>query len=436
MKKLHLVELNEVNFDLVGSYIKEYPGKFPNFEKLLAQNGALTHSECEYRNIEPWIQWVSVHTMCDYEKHKVFRLGDMTNSNLPQIFELIEKSGYCVGCTSPMNTVNRLSKNSIFIPDPWTDTHPDSSFWSTAIHKALVQAVNDNAKSKLKISTVLTLGLAFLRFSSIADWKTYLTLIRKRNKSWNKALFLDLFLSDLHFTRSKKAKIDFSTVFLNGFAHIQHHYFVNSQFYNGDLSNPSEYISKSDDPIFDALVVYDKIFKKFLLDDDYDFIVATGLRQIPVKEQKLYYRLKDHRDFLTLIGLEGFEVFPRMTRDFLLTFENFKSKEKNLHIMGDATLNGEKLFDHIEERDDGLFVTLTYDGSLDGVIKVGNTKLDISPSDALVFVAVKNGHHDGTGYIFTNNKKIRLAFKDKVLHVKEIGIHILQYFNLNQASSN
>ena len=122
MKRLHLVELNEVNFDLVEKYLKKYQGNFPNFEKLLTNTGARTHSEREYENIEPWIQWVSVHTMLDFAAHKVFRLGDMNSSELPQIFELVEECGYKVGCTSPMNTVNRLSEPAFFIPDPWTDT--------------------------------------------------------------------------------------------------------------------------------------------------------------------------------------------------------------------------------------------------------------------------------------------------------------------------
>ena len=124
-----------------------------------------------------------------------------------------------------------------------------------------------------------------------------------------------------------------------------------------------------------------------------------------------------------------------MTRDFLLKFESSKSKEENIRLLRDVTLNEKKLFDHIEERDEGLFVTLTYDGDLDGVIKLGNLKVDISPSDALVFVAVKNGHHDGTGYIFTNNETMQSALEDKVIHVKEIGMHILQYFNPKQAHS-
>ena len=432
MKRLHLVELNEVNFDLVEKYLKKYPGNFPNFEKLLTHVGARTYSEREYENIEPWIQWVSVHTMLDFAEHKVFRLGDMNSSDLPQIFELVEKCGYKVGCTSPMNTVNRLSEPAFFIPDPWTATNPDESFWSTAIHKALVQAVNDNAKSKITFGTLFTLGLAFLFFSSKANWKTYAKLVAKRKKSWNKALFLDLFLSDLHFSRSKKANVDFSTIFFNAFAHIQHHYFANSQFYEGNVINPGEYISQSDDPIFDALFVYDKIFGKFLSDTDYDFILATGLRQVPVEQTKLYYRLKNHKEFLTLIGLKGFQVFPRMTRDFLLKFESAELHEKNIQILRDATLNGQMLFEGIEERDEGVFVTLTYDRELEGQIKIGNHNISVSPVDAFVFVAIKNGHHDSTGYVYTSSEKIGLELQSKSQHVSKIGSYILQYFKRDQ----
>ena len=35
MKKINLIELNEINFDIVKEYISENSGQFPGFEKLL-----------------------------------------------------------------------------------------------------------------------------------------------------------------------------------------------------------------------------------------------------------------------------------------------------------------------------------------------------------------------------------------------------------------
>ena len=157
MKKLNLIELNEINFELVEKYISEYPKNFQGFEKLHDLMRFETSSEKVYEHIEPWIQWSSVHTCKTYSQHQIFRLGDIVNYQGDQIFEKIEKAGYLVGCISPMNTENRLSRPAYFIPDPWTNTTSDSSVISKAVHQALKQAVNDNAKGKLNLSTYISL---------------------------------------------------------------------------------------------------------------------------------------------------------------------------------------------------------------------------------------------------------------------------------------
>ena len=154
-----------------------------------------------------------------------------------------------------MNTENRLARPSFFIPDPWTNTSSDNSYISRWIHEALRQAVNDNAEEKIQPITILYLLISFLRFSRIRDWPTYFSLFLKRKKRWNKALFLDLFLSDLFIGLIKSKKSDFSTLFLNGFAHVQHYL---SKTLCGSLENPSKYVEK-DDPILDAIKIYDQL---------------------------------------------------------------------------------------------------------------------------------------------------------------------------------
>ena len=108
MKILNLIELNEVNFEIVKKYVSEHPGKFPGFEKLFNMESYKTTSEDVYEQIEPWIQWASVHTCQTYNQHQVFRLGDIVEYKGDQIFEKIENAGYQVGCVSPMNTNNKL----------------------------------------------------------------------------------------------------------------------------------------------------------------------------------------------------------------------------------------------------------------------------------------------------------------------------------------
>ena len=157
-KNLLFIELNEINFDIVKSYINKGHNLI-NLKKIILMQGIITTSESKYEEIEPWIQWPSVHTGLSFEDHKIFRLGDFVNSDKEQFFEKIEAAGYKVGAISPMNASNKLINPCYFIPDPWTQTETDGSFFSNGISKAVSQAVNDNSSSKFTLSTIFNLGL-------------------------------------------------------------------------------------------------------------------------------------------------------------------------------------------------------------------------------------------------------------------------------------
>ena len=117
----------------------------------MLENLRTTSSESIYENLEPWIQWVSIHTGLSASEHKIFRLGDINNSNLKQIFEIVEAKGYQVSAICPMNTKNNLKKSKYFIPDPWTKTKKPKNIFQNIIYTTLSEAVNDNSKNKLSI---------------------------------------------------------------------------------------------------------------------------------------------------------------------------------------------------------------------------------------------------------------------------------------------
>ena len=97
-----------------------------------------------------------------------------------------------------MNASNKLNKPAYFIPDPWTKTPSDSSYFSRIITQAIIQAVNDNSQSKLEVKTVINLIIAFFslisphRFSKMMAYA-----VKSIRKPWRKALFLDMFLLSL-----------------------------------------------------------------------------------------------------------------------------------------------------------------------------------------------------------------------------------------------
>ena len=433
-KKLILIELNEINFDVVSYYLDKGI-RLPGFKKIIDGGLIQTSSETEYKNLEPWIQWPSVHTGKQFEEHKVFRLGDFINSNEEQIFEKVESLGFDVGAISPMNASNNLKKPAYFIPDPWTKTLCDGSYLSKSITSAIVQTVNDNSASKITISSIFNLGLAFIL---LVNPGRYFSMVKYAfgaiGNSWRKALFLDMLLYEIHKTLFKRKDPNFSTIFLNAGAHIQHHYFFNSPFVTrSDLSNPNWYIENDKDPILEMLKVYDSMLLDIFKLPNTEFILATGLSQKPYEKLKFYYRLKNHKLFLKNMGVDFIDVIPRMTRDFLITFnsvEEAKIAEKKIKsVLVDSNI---RLFDQVDNRGKDIFVVLTYPDEISDKSTINMCEKNVLLKDMVTFVAIKNGEHQSKGFAFFS-KKISKFSPQNNSHVSEIHNTILSFF---RTSSN
>lgn len=431
---LILLELNEINFDAVDRYIDLYPGLLPGFQRLKSLHSITTRAESRYEELEPWIQWPSLHTGRTYDEHKIFRLGDFVNSNDTQIFEQVESSGLTVGAISPMNAANRLVKPAYFIPDPWTKTPSDGSWMSQALTSAVVQAVNDNSKSKLTFKTLVSLGAAFI---VLVKPTRYLSMLRYAissiGKPWRKALFLDKLLFEIHQTLFTRKKPHFSTLFLNAGAHIQHHYFYNSAFVESpELSNPSWYVENHDDPFLEMLKVYDVMLLELLNDALVDVVVATGLSQAPFETVRFMYRLRNHSDFLQKLGITFDRLSPRMTRDFLVSFssevEALEAEKILSEILVDDTT---KLFGEIDNRGKDIFVVLTYPTEITDATSIVLAGEKVKLNDHVVFVCIKNGEHQSKGFAFFSEGIFKFA-PDTGSHIAELHGTLLDYFGITK----
>ncbi len=434
-KPLILIELNEINFDVVEKYLLAEPSRFPSLKKLMTCRRIRTMSEQSYSELEPWIQWPSVHTVQTFSEHKIFRLGDIVGSKVPQIFEQIERSGHCVGVISAMNAENRLAKPAYFIPDPWTRTQPDKSWWSKTIASAISQAVNGNSEAEVHLGTWLSLGLGVMRFARPAHYAMYIGLILKsRRKPWLKAIILDLFLHDLHLSLFSARKPDFSTLFLNAGAHIQHHYFFNSFPVQASIPhrNPEWYVECDDDPVADVLELYDVIIGEYLSLEESEIIVATGLSQVPYDRTKFYYRLRSHSEFLKSLDIKFSAVHPRMSRDFLIEFdERADAIAARQKLAGVRVLDCDMpLFGEIEDRGTSLFVTMTYPNEIRKTTKFASGGVVDFLLPKVAFVAIKNGMHQEVGFAFFTCDASAFAPVDGS-HVSQIGAAIIKYFGVH-----
>ena len=429
-KSMIFLEMNEINFDYVKKYL-ELGNKLENFKKIFSFKNINTISEENYDEIEPWIQWHSIHTGKTYSEHGIFRLGDGIKCKYEGIYKELEKSGFSVGAISPMNLKNNLDSPNFFIPDPWTKTKSDNNWWSKKLHQLLTQAVNDNVKSKITLGNLLRLTLAFILFSRAINYNFYFKLIISSllGKRWNKALFLDLFLCDYYFYLIKKYPTNFSSLFINGGAHIQHHYLFNSSVLNNS-KNPEWYVKKNDDPILEMLKVYDRILGN-IMELKYPFIVATGMSQQINEKKEFYYRLGNHQNFLNKLDITYDKLNTRMSRDFEIVFKTNKMRDHAYEIISSLFDRSSNmlLFEEIELREKSLFVTLTYCNELrnDSIMEYNQQVFKLK--NELDFIAVKNGKHQSKGYLFYSNHFNKYVPSNNS-HVAEIYRTIKFYFGL------
>ncbi len=414
-----MLELNEVNFQYVEDYISR--GHLPNFKSFFANNGyAETTSEAEYDHLEPWIQWVTAHTGQSLAEHGVFRLGDIVDSNIDQIWEQLARRGIKVGAVSPMNAKCNGDKWDFFVPDPWTMTQIIAPPTIKRLYHAIAQVVNDNAQAKITASSVLNLAIGGLVAAAPKNYPRYFNYLRlARARPWLKAIFLDQLLADLFVKSVSSKKTQFATLFLNAAAHIQHHYMFSSGVYQGKMRNPAWYIAPGLDPLLDVYSAYDQILgdvrTRFPLAR---IMLATGLHQDPHPEVTFYWRLRDHSNFLTRIGMSFDAVEPRMSRDFLIKCADNSAAQAAEKLLNSAVANdGLRLFD-VDNRGSDLFVMLIYPADIaqDCAFSVGGKDF-AGLRDDVAFVAIKNGRHNGIGYFSDSGEPsaltgTRFALKD------------------------
>ena len=429
-QKLIFWELNEINFEYLNFYVSA--GKLPNWKKFIDKYGlSTTNLDESYNNLEPWIQWPTIRTGLTYREHNVFRLGDIKKSRIRQHWEILEDKGYSVAAISPINAKNNTKKSSFWIPDPWVETRVSGNQFIKRFSDAINQTVNDNAGSKISLSSFFTIFQGLLTKSKLSSWPKYISCIigTLKKQHWSKAILFDRLIADVFFNLWKKHKPDFSVLFMNSGAHIQHHYLFNSKAYLGSSSNPEWYIQKNQDPLLDILEMYDDVLHEIESLSNIRLIIAVGLRQVPYEKPAFYWRLKNHKEFLNKIGIKFKEVHPRMTRDFLIEFDN---QEELVHaqllLSKIKSDNGDLIFGTVDNRGNDLFVSLTYSNDVSDSFKIFiDTREFEGFKNDLNFVAIKNGHHDSLGYYLDTSRNSQVV--DENIPIENIFDIVMNHFD-------
>jgi hypothetical protein len=310
-QRLILLEFNELCPHLVEQFMSE--GLLPNFKRLRAASQTfITHTSEEA--LEPWIQWVTVHTGVPLSEHGIKDLDEAEKVKHDTFWDGLDKGNVLL--MSPMNVKFRHRHQSLFMPDPWAASQVPSEELEP-FYKFIRAAVTSHARTdRLDIKDaagaarfLLGHGLTFDTISAALS-QLFVERLGRRDVKWRRATILDRLLWDVfeHFWRgSRRPRI--GIFFSNATAHYQHKYWLHHDPSIFSLKPNAAELETYGNVIRFGYQAHDRLIGKAMALAGTGTAVAlcTALSQQPmldyeVRGGKRMFIVKDYAALLTALG--------------------------------------------------------------------------------------------------------------------------------------
>lgn len=336
-----LLEFNELTPSVVERFVSE--GRLPNFARFYRESHVyITDAEEAQDKLNPWIQWVTVHSGLSFAEHGVFRLGEGQNLTRKCIWDLASDAGLPVWVCGSMNPRFDVPLNGYLLPDPWTTTvapYPEELLpYFRFVQRNVQEHTNDHvpltpAEYAGFVSFMVTRGLSFGTVGAIAH-----QLLRERvaGSRWKRAVLLDKLQWDVFRYYYRKLRPGLATFFLNSTAHLQHKYWRNMEPEHFRIRPDSAEQAEYESAILFGYQQMDALLGRFmaLASRDATLMLCTALSQQPCliyEDQggKTFYRPRDFARVLEFAGVTTpYRVAPVMSEQFHVLFDTEEDAQR------------------------------------------------------------------------------------------------------------
>ena len=142
--RLILIEFNELCPSLLQRFMAD--GIIPHFRRFYDSSTIyITDAGEEEPNLEPWIQWPTVHSGMPFAEHRLVHLGDGRRFEHKCVAELLSDAGVPVGVCGSMN-LNYGQLNGYVLPDPWDKEGVPHPIWLRPFYQTIARQVQDSSK--------------------------------------------------------------------------------------------------------------------------------------------------------------------------------------------------------------------------------------------------------------------------------------------------
>lgn len=410
-QNLLCIHLNEFNYEYLQKGAKKY--KCKNIERLLKLKKirTFTNDKQQNKNLDPWVQSVSINTGIKSTKHKIFNLGQKIHPKFIQIWDALSQKKISCSVWGTMNSKLNYNKNiDLYFPDPWN--YNDTPYPKNL--QSLYLLPNYYAKNYLDFSILKIIYLALIFFIGCLKNNLLIFFLKKTLfffkiiykigiKNFLLFFVLDLISINILYERLKIKRSKFSMIFLNSLAHFQHN--------NWDENENEKYYFMLTEEIFKKILEIKKLYSSI--------IIFNGFTQKKIKAEFLL-RPKNPSIFLKDLNINFINLEQDMTNGGFLYFSSKTEIKKAINILSNFNLFGMKLFYVKKYPNNSLF----YKIQIKSFIKLNLEKIK------------KINGNNIEKYLAFYDKKIKFNYTDTVdvdalkifikniEHIKCTGIHI------------
>lgn len=338
VKRIMFIEFNE----LCPSFLEKWmaDGSLPNFKSLYNESAVfVTESdETNPRNMEPWIQWYSLHTGLPFSEHNVFHLTDGPKAGHADIWQMLRENGQKVMNFSSMNAKGMAGSGVVFFPDPWCTSERAWPTELNILHDFIANRIqeysNPNQKnglaSSIKIIAFLLSHGVGLRTIAAITRQLISELASKGATSWKRVFIMNRILIDVfkHYWRHETP--NFATFFSNSTAHLQHSYWRHMDQEAFEVKPPKAEVEIYANAIHAGYKDMDALmgeFMEFARRNDATLMFSTALSQQPFLKYEAtggqnFYRPHDVDGLLRELGIQYTDCLPVMTHQYQMIFSS------------------------------------------------------------------------------------------------------------------
>jgi Type I phosphodiesterase / nucleotide pyrophosphatase len=353
-----LLEFNELTPALMWRFMSD--GRLPNFSRLFEESHAfITDAGEDPPWLEPWIQWVTVHTGVSANEHGIFHLGDSANTRHPSIWDIVSDRGYSVWVCGSMNAFHQADIKGEVLPDPWSVRVRPTPARLNPYFDFVRGQVLEYTRPTSKYGAMETLQFAtFMARNGLSPSTAFAIaaqLVRERLSPirWRRATIMDRMQYDVFESNFRRIRPKLATFFLNSTAHFQHVYWRNLEPGKFAVQPSPEEQRALGDAVLYGYEQMDRIVGKAiaLAAEDTAIIFTSALSQQPCliyegKGGKRFYKPVSYSTVLDAVEIDPSSCAPEavMSEQFHLRFASAAAAKLAYEKLRCVTVEGRPAF--------------------------------------------------------------------------------------------